>query len=283
MSYQYVTFDGVSLPLFDHSQEHAPMQAEPTLVDSIGGAYDWVGTARRKGRKQIISLTGVYFGETTFLVDELGNFIVDDLAAFLIAGDSYQMAQAQVVALLEKKGVRGQLWRKRLDDSVLEWKTARVLSISWPRVWEDHAIKAELTCEFETAMEFWHASTQTATSVNAVAGVPIALNVDNTGQVVDDATITVTRTSGTITAFTLTGGGVSLSWTGSLGASEVLTIDCGAQTVRENTTDSYSGFSLSGSHSAAGWLPLASGANPFVVTVTGGNATVAINHYAQFS
>jgi hypothetical protein len=114
MSYQYVTFDGVSLPLFDHSQEHAPMQAEPTLVDSIGGAYDWVGTARRKGRKQIISLTGVYFGETTFLVDELGNFIVDDLAAFLIAGDSYQMAQAQVVALLEKKGVRGQLWRKRL-------------------------------------------------------------------------------------------------------------------------------------------------------------------------
>lgn len=282
MSWQYVKFDGVNLPLYDHNQNHDPMASEPTLLDSIGGAYDWRGSQRRRGRKQTIPLTGIYVGETDYLVDELGNYLVDELGNFLIAGDPYQTLQASVTALMEKKGVRGQLWRKRLADNVLQWKTARLLSISWPRTWEDHAIKAEISCHFETAMEFWHAATATSTSVSAADGVPIGLTVDSAGQVVEDAVITVTRTSGTITAFTLTGSGVSLSWSGSLGSGDVLTIDCGAQTVKVNSTDSYSGFSLGVAHTAAGWLPLSSGMNALVATVTGGNATVAISHYNQY-
>jgi len=282
MSWQYVKFDGVNLPLYDHDQNHDPMPSEPTLLDSIGGAYDWRGSQRRKGRKQTIPLTGIYVGETDYLVDELGNYLVDELGNFLIAGDPYQTLQASVTALMEKKGVRGKLWRKRLKDNVLQWKTARLLAVPWPRVWEDHALKASITCQFETAMEFWHAATATSTSVSASDGVPIGLTVDNAGQVAEDAVITVTRTSGTITAFTLTGNGVSLSWSGSLGSGDVLTIDCGAGTVRKGTSDAYSGFSLASAHSAAGWLPLSSGMNALVATVTGGNATVAISHYNQY-
>lgn len=285
MSYQYIEFDGVALPLYDHSQPHDVMPSEPTLLDSVGGAFDWVGSSRRKGRKQLISLTGVYVGELTYLVDSVGDYLVDELGNYLIAGDAETVARDQITQLMAKKGVRGQLIRKRLDDDVEQWKTARLLSVAWPRKWEDHAVKAELTCQFESRMEYWHAASATTTSVSATSGVTLPMVVENSGEQVDDAVITVTRTSGTITAVSLVCSalGIALSWTGSLGASEVLTIDCGAQTVKENTTDSYSGFALTPVyHTAAGWLPLSHGNHTFLVTVAGGNATVAIQHYNQY-
>lgn len=283
MSYQYTAFDDVALPLYNHEQNHDLMASESTLLDSIGGAYDWHGTDRRKGRKQLINLKGIYFGATTYLVDETGDKLVDESDDYLIAGDSQQMLQAQITALREKKGVKGTLWRNRLDDSTLEWKTARLLQVGWPRKWDDHAVLAEVTCQFETLMEFWHAATATTTSGSATSGVALPLLVEVTGEQVDDATITITRTSGTITAVSLTCAelGISLAWTGTMGAGDVLTIDCGAQTVKENTTDAYSGFSLSG-HTAAGWLPIPQGNYVFYATVTGGNATVAIQHYNQY-
>jgi len=285
MSYLYTTFDGVALPLYDHSQSHDMMPSEPTLLDSVGGAYDWVGTGRRKGRKQTLSLTGVYIGELTYLVDDAGNYLVDDVGDFLISGDSETMARSQIAELMAKKGTRGQLFRKRLDDAVLEWKTARLLSVSWQRKWEDHAVKAELTCQFESRMEYWHAATATTTSGNATASVALPVMVENTGEQVEDATITVTRTSGTITVVSLVCAelGIALEWAGSLGASEVLTIDCDAQTVKKNTTDSFGGFTLTPVyHTAAGWLPIPKGSYLFSATVVGGNATVAISHYTQF-
>jgi len=284
MSYQYTAFDGVALPLYNHEQGHDPMASEPTLLDSVGGAYDWVGTGRRKGRKQLINIRGIYFGDTDYLVDDVGDFLVDDVGDYLIVGNGVQMLQSQVTALREKKSVKGTLWRTRLYDDVLEWKTARLLQIGWPRKWDDHAIIGEMSCQFETAMEFWHAATATTTSGSATNGISLGLTVDNAGEQVEDATITIAATSGTITAVSLTCAelGISLSWAGSLASGSTLTIDCDAQTVRIGTTDSYSGFSLGGSHTAAGWLTLAAGANPIVATVTGGNATITIAHYNQY-
>lgn len=283
MSYQYTAFDDVALPLYNHEQSHDPMPSEPTLLDSVGGAFDWVGTGRRKGRKQLINLRGIYFGATEYLVDETGDVITDESGEYLAAGNGVEMLQAQVTALREKKGVKGTLWRTRLDDDVLEWKTARLLSISWPRKWEDHAIIGELSCQFETRMEFWHAATATTAFTNVASGTTVPLLVANSGEQIDDATITFARTTGTITAVSLVCAelGISLSWTGSLGASETLTIDCDAQTVKENTTDAYSGFSLSG-HTAAGWLPIPQGSYVFYATSTGGNANVTISYYNQY-
>lgn len=285
MSYQYVTFDGVALPLYDHRQPHDPMPAESAILDSVGSAFDWIGSARRRGRKQTISIPGKYFADGFFLVDDVGDFLVDDAGDFLTTNFGTEALREQVNDLMEKRGVRGQLFRQRLDDQVLEWKTARLLTIQWPRKWEDHALIAEVTPVFETIMENWHAASATTSSGNASDGVPLGLNVESSGQMqVDDAVLTVTRTSGTITAVTVSqaGNGIDIAWAGSLGADDILTIDCGNQTVRKNSADAYSGFSLEGSHTAAGWLPLVEGVNALTVEVTGGNATVAVSHYNQY-
>lgn len=283
MSYQYTEFDDVSLPLYDHKQNHAGMPSEATLRDSIGGAYDWRGADRKAGRKQIINGGGKYFGEITYLVDELGDRILDEDDNPIISGDAVTTLAAEVRALMEKKGTRGQLWRRRLADDVLQWKTARLLEVDWPRKVEDHAIIAEVTYRFETLMEWWHADVVTETAGNASSGVPLELNVSNSGMTAEDAVITITRSSGTITQVVITATGVSLKWVGSLGAADVLEIDCGRQTVRENGVDAYSGFTLESGHTVAGWLPLLPGASLIDFTVTGGNATCAVEHYNQYA
>ena len=285
MSYQFVEFDGVDLPLFNHSQNHSPMASDATLRDSIGGAYDWVGAARKKGRKQVISLTGVYLGEVAYLTDGLGNFLVDESGNFIVAGHAKEMLKSQVADLMAKKGVRGQLWREDLALEERQWKTARLLQVNWQRKYDDHAVIANMSCTFETSMEFWHEEDATETSVSAVASTPVALNITNNGQQVDDAVITITQTSGTITAvaFLDHATGVDWTWTGTLVLGQILTIDCDRQTIRKDSSDAYSGFALGGSHSAAGWLPLASGENALGVTVTGGDATVTVSHYDQYA
>lgn len=283
MPYQFTKFDGIELPLYNHQQNHDPMPAESTIIDSVGGAWDWFGTARRRGRKQIIPFRGMFTAEQYGLVDDSGNPVVDESMQQIIVAEGVAALRAKVVALLEKRGVRGPLWRKRLDDNVLEWKTARLLQIGWPRKWEDHGLLAELSFQFETYMEGWNAATATASSDSAVAATPLGLTVENAGQIpVDDGVFTVTRTSGTITTVAVTGTGIDWTWTGSLGASDVLTIDAGNQTVKKTGADAYSGFVLGGSHTAQGWLPLAEGDNTLTVTLTGGNGTVAVSHYDQF-
>lgn len=282
MTYKYTDFDEVPLPEYNPSQKHDPTGMGSALLKSIGGAYDYRGTSLGRAEPQALPVTGVYVGAVDYLVDENGDYLVDDLGDYLIAGDAQEMARAQVVAIREKARVQGQLWRVWLDDeTVREWKTARLLAVKQTVAHNQPRPAVEVTLEFETAMTYWHAEAETITSVNAVASVPISLIVDNAGQIVDDAVITVTRTSGTVTAFALTGDGISLSWAGSLGAGDSLTIDCGTQPKPDGSVDSYSGFSLGVAHTAAGWLPLAPGANPLLITVTGGNATVDIAHYNQ--
>jgi len=115
--------------------------------------------------------------------------------------------------------------------------------------------------------------------------VQLPLNVESLGEIqTDDAVMTITRTSGTITSVAVVciANGINWTWAGSLGASEVLTIDCGNQTMRKNGVNAYSGYAKSGSHTANGWLPLREGINSLLITILGGNATIAVSHYAQF-
>lgn len=284
MSYQYIEFDGASLPLFNHSQEHATMPAEATLLDSIGGGvYDWMGTERRRGRKQIISLTGVYMGQETFFSDDGTESGSGDA---LIWGDAYESIQASVSGLMTKRGRRGQLWRKRLNDDALEWKTARLLQVSWPRKWEDHSILAEMSCRFETAMDGWRAETETERT-KALASDGFGYNwiveVD-TELTIDDAVITIAYGSGTLTAAYIycPDLGVDIELTGLSVTSGSLIIDCGAQTVRNSAgTDIYSYFDLGTEHTARGWCPLPGGNHQFNAKVVGGTATATIAFYSQ--
>lgn len=281
--YQYVEFDGVSLPLFDHSQNHDPMAIESTLRDSVGGTYDWRGSQRRAGRRQVITFQGVFQGGTEYLVDDVGDTIVDESGDGLIAGSGQEVATSAVMALLEKMGERGPLWRKRLTDDTLQWKTARLLAMPWPRSFEEHGIRAEPRFQFETKMQYWHAATASTATGSATATVPLLLAVHNGGAPIDDASIRIKATSGTITAVAITCStlGIDLDWTGTLPDGDELVIDCGDDAPAAGVTDAYSGFSRGANHTANGWMPIASGVSVFRVTVTGGNAMVTITYYEQ--
>lgn len=282
MDRKYVEFDGITLPQYNQNQTHDPVGTRGATLQSIGGHYDWRGTSRGNPIPSDFSVRGSYIGETTYLVDNSGNYLVDDLGNYIIAGEAHLMLHTQIAELRSKVRVRGTLWTERLHDGARQWKTCRLLSVGQSASYDRPMLAAEMDCQFSTTMTYWHASTQTTTSVSATAATATLLTVENVGETVDDAVITVTRTSGTITAFSLTCTelGIGLVWTGSIGSGGVLTIDCGAQTVIKDTTDSYSGFGLS-SHTAAGWLPLPVGTHLFYATVLGGNASISIKHYVQ--
>ena len=281
MAYLITTFDGVPLPLYDPEQDDSAAEALSTLLDSVGGTFDYYGTANRLPRKYGIEVSGIYVGETEYLVDDADNYIVDEAGNYIIAGTAVNRLRDQIQALRAKLGVRGTLTRIRQDDNVQQTITARLLQVRHDKRQQEMARLAKLTCLFESVQTAWQAASATTTTGNATDGVQMGLTVSNGGDVtVYDATLTIARTSGTITAITIVGSGISLAWTGS--TTGTLTINCGAKTVRIGSTDSYNGFSLGSGHTSRGWLPLAPGITPLVVTVTGGNATVTIRHYNQF-
>lgn len=280
MTYALTDFNEVALPGRMPEDDLSTGMAENSLLDSIGGAFDYWQTVQRPPRKRTIPFRGIYTGETTYLVDEAGNYIVDEAGNYIIAGYAANILRAQIDALLAQQGRRGSLWRER-EDGALQWLTARLQSVNYIRKVDD-AYTATIDCQFETLDYAWRAETATQKSVNASAGVAAGLTVSNGGDVtVYDATLTVARTSGTISGVTVTGPGVAWTWAGSL-ASGALVIDCAAQTVRAAGVNAYSGFSLGAGHTARGWLPLEPGDTPLVVTVTGGAATVTVTHYNQF-
>lgn len=283
MTYRYTDFDGVALPLFNARQEHDAMRADSTILDSIGTAFDWRGTSRRRGRKQMLTVSGIYIGETSYLVYDANDSAIDSSGDNLIAASALADVRMQVTALLQKKGAIGELWRERVDDGEREWKTARLLEVGWARNGDDPSVVARVSCKLETVMEYWRAEEITTVTATTVSGVAEVFYVENSGELLENATITVTRTSGTITAVSITrvDFGISLVWSGSLGASDVLVINCEQQTVQKNGVDAYSGLSLS-SHTAEGWFPVPTGSHNFAVTTTGGAATVTVEHYNQF-
>jgi hypothetical protein len=286
MAYQFVEFDGVSLPLLMASQNHQPMPIESSLVDSIGGVYDWRGSQRRAGRRQNLSLTGEFIGQTTYLVDEAGTYLVDDTGDYVIAGNGEQALHSKVSEIMAQIGKRGPLWRKRLADDALHWKTARMMAVPWPRQWEDHAIRATLTCQFETSMEFWHAEDATVTSVSTTSGVEAVFHAEVSAQTVNDAVLSVECTSGTITAVSVACDdlGIDIVWNvGFLVTGETLVIDCGEDAPPDGAIDSYDGFRLGVHHTARGWLPIPVGHWTFTITTTGGAADVDLTYYEQFA
>lgn len=283
MPYRNLRFGSAYLPDRMPEDDLDTGDAEGTLVDSVGGAFDHWGDRRRLPRKDVIQHRGKYVGEKTYWVDHLGNYIVDHLGNRIIIGTAEQMLRSQVDAIKAKEGQRDSLWRQREDDGALQWKTARLLRVNHTQTVNEAKIIAECFLAFETLMAGWRDEAAAITSRSVSDGVLDFLNVHNDGvYTVEDAVLTVARTSGTITAVRVTGSGIDLSWSGSIEAGETLTIDAGQQTVQIGDGDEYSGFALNAGHTADTWLPLSAGQNILHVTVTGGNADVSVEHYAQW-
>lgn len=297
MPYQFQKFEvdsvEVPLPLFAPEQDHSPMPAKSRFQSVIGGSADLLGDEDSDADGvQTHTLTGIYWGETTYLVDEAGNYFTDESGNRFIFGNGSTMLRSQITALREVYRKQGTLWRALIEDGTLSvlgwnWKTATFDQMSQPQITGDRVFKATITCGFSTQMANWRAETQTTVSASVTAAVPKLFIVENAGETVEDGIVTVTRTSGTVTAFSLacTALGISWVWTGSIGSGEVVTVNDGDDTVIKSNaagtlTNAYSGFSRP-DHSAASWLKLPRGTHLFYVTVLGGNATVAFKHYTQ--
>lgn len=282
--YRWTTFNGVALPEYDAQRNQGTGQVDSALLDSIGGVFDYHGSNRRLPRRQTFDHRGKYVGELRYLVDESGNYQVDESGNYQIAGSAANHLRGQLLEIKAQIGVRGSLVRVRLDDeSVSQTKQCRLIDVQHNQSVDDRNNLAEVTCVFESQQIGWKSTTQQSISKSLVAGTMQTFNAINGGGMpVHDAVLTVTRTSGTITAIVIEGTDIDLDWSGSLGAGDVLIMDDGDKIIEENGADAYSGFSFGANHAANGLFPLPVGMTNLEITLTGGNATVALTWYEQW-
>jgi membrane-associated phospholipid phosphatase len=283
-SYQIYKFGDVLLPVYEPDQNQTPGAVDSTLHVSMGGYFDTYGSETRRPTRRRLSVAGHYTGATSYEVDASGNQVVDHSGNYLIAGDATQVLRASLDALTAVVGVRDSLWRRRWDDTtVLQWVTARLLSLKLETDSKHRTINQPVEAIFETTMAAWRAETATTTAASLVADGWLGLTVEVDGNVeVEDGVLTITS-SGTITDVQIgcAAQGIDLRWTGSLTLGRVLVIDAGAQTVTENGEDAYSGFSFGSGHSADGWLPLAVGANALAIW-SDDAGSASFSHYEQW-
>lgn len=284
MAYRTTTFDGVTLPEYNATRNLGSGQVESSIVDSIGGAYNYFGSQQRLPRKHQFDVRARFLGEVVYEVDHSGNYIVDESGNFIVWGTSANHLRGQVDAVMAKRGVLGNLVRVRLDDETVEQtRECRLINIPFAQKTDDHTALAEIACVFETTQPNWRDSAASTVSTSLTAGAGKYVYAHNDGDApLDDAIITIARTSGTISAVSLIGDGIDISWTGSIGASQSLVIDCGLQTVRIGTTDEYDGFCINAGHTVRGWFPMPPGQTGLQCTVTGGAATFTIDWYNQW-
>jgi hypothetical protein len=286
--YQIFQFDDVVLPLYNPEATHDAGPTASSLRESIGGVFDVYGPRRRQPSRLGVQVSGIYASsESDFvlLASHDGTIIVDHQGDFMATATAQGYLRRQVDAIRAKQGVRGTLYRRRWDDGVVQWKSARLLAVRERGSAAQRARYATIDLEFETPMAAWRAATSSASHA-LISGHAVGLNVTADGNApISDAIITVTAT-GAISALAvkgLSGGaGIDLRYTGSIDAGQTLQIDCGAQSVSLNGAPAYSGFSLGSGHTAPGWLPMVEGITPLVVESNGGSGAVTITWYEQW-
>lgn len=288
MAVQYQEFDGVPLPLVNARQQHDSPRAEQAVRRSINGLYAASSSPHTQFGPLVHRANGEYWGKDIdgILVDESGEWLVDENGEALTAGSAATLLRSQLMAMASKVLVWGELVRVNLDDDQRLWKRAILAAMTHTQVPGDRVFKGEVSLEFQTYMRYWHAPTATVASVSTTSGVTAYFNAEVSAEEVNDAVLTVECTSGTITAFTIRCAelGIDLAWGDSfLADGDVLTIDFGDSEVPDDVEDSYSGFSRGDDHTSRGWLSIPAGLWTFVVVTTGGAADVDLTYYEQFA
>jgi len=111
------------------------------------------------------------------------------------------------------------------------------------------------------------------------AGTPrvTTATITNGGNRTVTAIVLAFRAAGNpISAITFACGSCNWTFSGSVAAGKVLTIDTGTRSVRNDGADAYSYFALNAGHTVADWLQLASGSNSATITYTCAGAATAL-------
>lgn len=283
MTHEIFQFGSVVLPTIMPVDDLSTGVVESTLLDSVGGVFDYYGSDQRLPRRWRIPFRGIYVGETEYEVDHVGNYVVDHGGSEIVAGEDENRLRGQVDTLTAMIGKRDSLYRRRDDDLTVQWVTARLLHVQHVRTLADVAI-ARVELLFEATMTAWHDDDLSTTTKTCTAGASNSTTVAIAGNVtVQDAVFTFTP-SATVTAVRVrcTAQGIDWTYTGSMAVGSSLVVDAGAQTVKVTGVDAYSGFALNSGHTADRWLPLAPGNNTVIVTPTGGGGTAKIERYDQW-
>lgn len=284
MPYLIIRFDAVPLPRSMPVDDLSTGPVDSTLQPSIGGVYDYAGSARRYPKGHEFSQKGIYEGgagaSRVRRVTPQGDVRVTPQGdTRIIQSTPAAILQGQTDALKAKIGVRGQLWRQRINDGALQWLRCRLLQVNHIEEVKHAGVVSEVDSRFDTSQVGWKEELPTLT--NDVT--PASLNVVNGGLLpVLDAVLRVTRTSGTITQVKVIGPGTDITWNGTLGAGQILTIDSGAETVTIGAADAWGGVTLGIGQTSRYWLPLATGLNAFTITATGGAASLQFEHFEQY-
>lgn len=287
MTYRFWRFGGVDLPPAMTEDDLGTGDVESTLVDAVGGVFDAWGGGRRLPRKQTINLRGMFelsdggrFGanHVIYLLDHAGNTVTDHAGNRIITDRDTLALMRDVDALKGVIGVRSRLYRMREYDAEYSWKDARLLKVGYVRTIEDAGAVAHIETVFETAMTGWRANAL----ITVTATVPAPLTITNNGtEVVEDATL-VYAPSGTVPSVRITGPGIDLTFNAPVNAGQILSINAGLQTVGANNVSAYANLVRNAGHTAAGWLPIATGTSLLYVDGgPGAGGTVTLTFFEQ--
>lgn len=281
MPYRIYEFDGVALPDVLPEDDLSSGAVASSIVESVGGSFDWAGSARRLPRRIVVPFAGAYGGGSgnVYLVAENGDRIIEVAGNPIIAGAEALLMRDAVDLLKAKIGVRGALHRQRESDGAVQWRLARLLSIGGTRTVEDVATIVKLTASFETLQAGWRSLAQSSVSLLGNALVEVAGNLP-----VRHAVLTITA-AGTISAMRVVCAerGIDWTWTGTLATGASLVVDDEVQSIQNAGANAYSGFVLGAGHTAAGWLDLEPGSQSVSVSMAGPASAVGLAWWNVFA
>lgn len=282
--YRYTTFDGVWLPDAMPEDDLGTGPAAGTIVDSLAGSFDYLGSSRYRPKRQPITYRGSYTAAYDYLVDENGDYVVDESGNYIISTTSTEEALRDKLNTLKAKiGMRAVLMREEDTDGSRQYKLARLLDVRHIRIVGNADRVATLELPFEADGRPWRSVTQSETTATLSASATTTVTVTPGGtEEIGDAVISITANGGTVTALEVTAdGGVHWSF-GTIADGSELLIDCGAMTVLRDGIDNFELFVLEATHTAEGWLPLSPGSNEINFIVTGGPADLSITYREQW-
>ena len=281
--YRLYTFNDIPLPDRMPEDDLGTGALDSGLLDSIGGTFNYRGASVRDlPRQQNIQHRGTYVGEICYLVNEAGAYIVNEAGAFMLADTASSSLRRQVDNIRNQLGKLARLYRRRDEDSVLQWKLATLLNVAQTRKVENTDILAPLTLTFETASGAWRSQSARSVTVTLANGANtvVVFNGGDVVRAVADAIATITAST-TITSVRIQATGIDFTWTGTLAAAAALVIDSGLPSITNAGVAAYSGLAFAVGHTADHWLELPQGYTVFTVTVVG-TGSITMTNYDQW-
>jgi len=290
MPYRYTTFNGIRLPDRMTEDDLGAPPANGTIVDSLGGGFNYLGNNRYYPKRHPINYRGMYVAaQNTYLVDEAGNYIVDEAGNYIITANAATILRSQIDDIKAQHGKWAALVRRREDDSVEQYKYARLLNVQHVRTLSDTNRIARVDLQFEAEGKPWRSTFGSNVFASLSANMWSTVAVTPSGaEDIRDAVFTLTAT-GSLTAFAIAMTGdptYYLFFTGGLTSGQTVEIDTGAYTVKKNGVDSYADFRLGeGIHTAPDWMLLRGGGitNNLIVYPNGGTANLSITYVDQWA